>query len=134
MIRSVFEGVTFSLRDSVEIMRELGQEVREIRAIGGGAKSLFWRQMQADVFGADVITLEIDEGPAFGAALLAMVGSGAYGSVADAADRAVRVNEGVGAASGETRRRYDEAYAFYRSLYPAFKERFTALANLHTPD
>ncbi len=57
-------------------MRELGREVTEIRAIGGGAKSPLWRQIQADVFGADVLTLEIDEGPAFGAALLAMVGAG----------------------------------------------------------
>lgn len=128
MVRSVFEGVTFSLRDSVEIMRELGREVTEIRAIGGGAKSPFWRQIQADVFGADVLTLEIDEGPAFGAALLAMVGAGRYGTVAEAADRTVRTKERT--SPGAARTRYDDAYAFYRSLYPAFKERYTALAGL----
>jgi len=128
MVRSVFEGVTFSLRDSVEIMRELGREVTEIRAIGGGAKSPFWRQIQADVFGADVLTLEIDEGPAFGAALLAMVGAGRFGSVAEAADTTVRTKERT--SPGAARTRYEEAYAFYRSLYPAFKERYAALAGL----
>lgn len=129
MARAVFEGITYSLRDSVEIMREMGLEIREIRAIGGGAKSSFWRQMQADVFGAAVLTLEVDEGPAFGAALLAMVGAGAYGSVVEAADRTVRVKERREPAK-ETKAAYDEAYAFYRSLYPALKERYAALSRL----
>ncbi|MFS8572117.1 MAG: xylulokinase [Clostridia bacterium] len=129
MVRAVFEGVTFSLRDSVEIMRELGREVTEIRAIGGGAKSPFWRQIQADVFGADVLTLEIDEGPAFGAALLAMVGAGRYKTVVEAADATVRTKDRT-TPSGD-RSRYEEAYAFYRSLYPAFKERYDALAKLN---
>lgn len=128
MVRSVLEGVTFSLRDSVEIMRELGRNVSEIRAIGGGAKSPLWRQIQADVFGADVLTLEIDEGPAFGAALLAMVGVGRYASVTEAADRAVRTKERTKPSAD--RDVYEKAYAFYRSLYPAMKERFAALAKL----
>lgn len=128
MVRSVFEGVVFSLRDSVEIMRELGREVTEIRAIGGGAKSPFWRQIQADVFGADVLTLEIDEGPAFGAALLAMVGAGRYDSVVEAADKTVRTKDRT-RPSGD-RGRYEEAYRFYRSLYPVLKERYAALAEL----
>lgn len=129
VVRAVFEGITYSLRDSVEIMREMGLEVAEIRAIGGGAKSAFWRQMQADVFGAAVLTLEVDEGPAFGAALLAMVGAGAYGSVVEAADRSVRVKERVEPVK-ERKPAYDEAYAFYRSLYPAMKECFAALSRL----
>lgn len=128
MIRSVFEGVTFSLRDSVEIMRELGREVSEIRAIGGGAKSPFWRQIQADVFGADVLTLEIDEGPAFGAALLAMVGAGRYKSVVEAADATVRIKDRT--SPSENVETYNKSYEFYRSLYPAFKERFAALGRL----
>lgn len=128
MVRSIMEGVTFSLRDSVEIMREMGQEIKEIRAIGGGAKSPLWRQIQADVFGADVLTLEIDEGPAFGAALLAMVGEGRYSTVAEAADATVRTAARTNP-SGNTDT-YDQAYEMYRSLYPALKERYKALAAL----
>ena len=64
MVRSIMEGVTYSLRDCLEIIEELGVAVKQIRASGGGAKSPFWRQMQADVLGKTVVTMAADEGPA----------------------------------------------------------------------
>jgi xylulokinase len=74
--RSIMEGVTFALRDTIEICRELGQPVSEIRANGGGAKSPLWRQIQADIYKANVVTMNIEEGPAAGAAIMAAVGAG----------------------------------------------------------
>ncbi|HET7560650.1 MAG TPA: xylulokinase, partial [Limnochordia bacterium] len=94
VVRSILEGVTFSLRDSVEIFRELNQPAAQIRVIGGGAKSPLWRQIQADVFGAEVLTLAIDEGPAFGAALLAGVGAGWFAGAAEAAEALVKIGGG----------------------------------------
>lgn len=127
IIRSIFEGVAFGLRDSVEIFRSMGQAVTELRAIGGGARSPLWRQIQADLFGADVLTLSVDEGPAFGAALLAGVGVGAYASVPEAAAATVRVAART-APNPEHRAVYDETYALYRSLYPALRDRFAQAA------
>ena len=74
MCRSVMEGVTFSLRDTLEILRSFGISINEVRAMGGGAKSALWRQMQADIFNASVLTMNIEEGPAAGAAIMAAVG------------------------------------------------------------
>ena len=128
MVRAVFEGITYALRDSIEILRASGRTVREVRAIGGGAKSPFWRQLQADVFGADVVTPAVDEGPAYGAALLAMVGAGRFATVQEAAETCVR--PGGRTAPSAERGVYDSGYAFYRSLYPALKDRFAALARV----
>ena len=86
MIRSVMEGVTFALRDSMEIMRELGLSVTQVRSTGGGARSSLWRQIQADIYGAEVVTVNAEEGPAFGAAILAAVGTGVYDTVEEATD------------------------------------------------
>ncbi len=84
LVRSVMEGITYGMRDSVEIMRGMGVEIGEIRLSGGGAKSEFWRQMQADVYGQGACTINAEEGPAYGAALLAVVGAGVWGSVEEA--------------------------------------------------
>ena len=82
MCRSVMEGVTFSLRDILEIIHETNNlTVTEVRAMGGGAKSALWRQIQADVYNASVITMNMDEGPAAGAAILAAVAAGEFPSV-----------------------------------------------------
>ena len=74
MTRSVMEGITFALRDSLDIIQSLDVPVRQIRASGGGSKNPLWRQMQADIFGKKITTLEVEQGPAFGVALLAAVG------------------------------------------------------------
>ena len=81
LTRSVMEGITFALRDSLEIIDSLGVPVRQVRASGGGSKNPLWRQMQADVFGKKITTLKVEQGPAYGVALLAAVGDGAYKSI-----------------------------------------------------
>ena len=78
LIRSVLEGATFAMRDSLELIREMGVAIEQIRLSGGGARNPLWRQIQADIYGHDVHTLNATEGPAFGVALLAQVGTGGY--------------------------------------------------------
>jgi len=130
MTRAVMEGVVFSLRDSMEIMRELGVPVEEVRATGGGARSPLWRRLQADVYGVPIKRTVADEGPAYGAALLAGVAAGTYGS-AEEATSVVRLREEVTEFDPELVGAYEEAYEAYRSLYQATKgtmHRLTELA------
>jgi len=129
LVRAVLEGITFAMRDSLEIIRGLGIRVEEIRATGGGAKSPFWRQLQADVYGAPVYTPTNTEGPAFGAALMAGVGAGLFHDLADAADELVHIAT-TAEPDSERVRVYDEFYGIFRSLYPALKERFSETAEL----
>ena len=84
MTRAVMEGVIFSLRDSLEIMRELEVPVDDVRATGGGARSALWRRLQADIYDTPIRRTVADEGPAYGAALLAGVAAGAYSYVDEA--------------------------------------------------
>jgi xylulokinase len=129
MVRAVMEGVTFSLRDSVEILRGFGVDIKQVRASGGGGKSPLWRQMQADIFNAEVITLNIDEGPALGVAILAMVGVGAYKTLKEACNsiiRPVRHQEPI----SDNVEIYEESYKIYRSLYPTLKSTFAAHAGI----
>jgi len=93
MARAVLEGVSFAMRDSLDVIRAMGVRIEQVRASGGGAKSAFWRQMQADVNRAPLVTLNVDEGPSYGAALLAMVGTGECGSVEEACGATIRVVE-----------------------------------------
>lgn len=129
LIRAVLEGVVFALRDSLEIIKGMGTAVEEIRAIGGGAKSSLWRQIQADILSVNIATLNIDEGPAFGAALLAGVAAGVYGSVTEAAESSISIVE-VTEPNPKTAEIYDEYYQAYRALYPALKEEFARLSQL----
>ena len=87
----MLEGVTYGLRDSLELMRGLGVPVRQVRASGGGARSPLWRQILADVFGTELVTVNVTEGAAYGAALLAGVGAQVYHSVEDACARTVKI-------------------------------------------
>jgi xylulokinase len=121
LIRSILEGVAFSLKDSLEIFAELKIPVREIRASGGGSRSPLWRQIQADVYGREVVSLRESEGSAFGAALLAGVSSGVYNSVEEAAREAIQVREHVPPHAGNARL-YTRQYQVYRQLYPAVRE------------
>ena len=91
LVRSIMEGVTYSMRDSLEIIEELGVPVRQIRASGGGSRSPLWRQIQADVFGRKVVTTGSEEGAAYGVALLAAVGGGAFKNIEEACAAAIRV-------------------------------------------
>ena len=122
-VRSVMEGVTFSLRDSLEILREAGVRVKQVRASGGGAKSQFWRQLQADIFNVEVITTNVEEGTAIGAAILASVGAGYYSSVEEACTAIIRPVTRVEPIRHNVEL-YEDLYQVYRSLYPAMREAF----------
>ena len=128
MTRAVMEGVCFALRDSLELMRPFA-EVGQIRAIGGGARSGLWRQMQADVFGASVAEMGDGGGPAYGAAALAAVGAGMFDSVEEAIGAWVSTK--TVADPGPARARvYEELYAEWRELYPSLRTRFASAAAL----
>ncbi len=120
IVRAVLEGVAFSLRDSFTIFNELDVPVRRVRLGGGGARSALWREIQANVYGHPVETVDADEGAAYGAALLAGVGAGVWPSVDDACDRLVRSS--VAASPNEsTLALMNERYAAFRRLYPALR-------------
>jgi len=121
LIRSILEGVAFSLRDSLEIFQELEIPVKQIRASGGGSRSFLWRQIQADIYGKELVTLRTAEGSAFGAALLAGVGAKIYASVQESAREAIQIRERMTPQATNVRR-YDKQYQIYRSLYPAVRE------------
>lgn len=123
MVRSVMEGVTYGMRDSLEIISGLGLDVGQITATGGGARSALWRQMQADIYGAEVVTINIAEGPAFGAAILAGVGAGVYKSIEEATGEMVKVTSTTQPIENN-RKVYEEYYQTYRALYPALKPAF----------
>jgi xylulokinase len=118
-VRAVMEGVAFSLRDTFSLFHELGIPVASIRLGGGGARGGLWRQIQADVYGQPVELLKADEGGAFGAALLAGVGVGAWESVAAACSATVRVAEVI---APQQAAGMDEAYRRFRRMYPALRE------------
>ncbi len=120
LIRAVLEGVAFSLKDCFTIIGEQGLELEQVRATGGGAKSPLWRQIIADVLGVELVTTNAQEGPAFGAALLAGVASGVYPSVEQACEATVRVGERT-VPRPEAQRIYAQSYETYRALYPALK-------------
>lgn len=127
--RSVMEGVTYSLRDTIEILREFNLDVTEVRAQGGGARSELWRQMQADIYNATVVTTNLEEGTAAGAAILAAVGSGCFDTVAQAADKMVKVVSHTEPIAKNVEM-YEEFYQTYRALYPALKNQFARQAAL----
>jgi xylulokinase len=131
----VLEGVTFGLRDSLELMYKLGLSIDEIVALGGGARSPLWRQMLADIFANEIVTVTVTEGAPYGAALLAGVGAGVYESVEAAGTAVVRV-EGRTAPSADSAV-YADYYPRYRALYPALAPEFGAIAEVvakHTGD
>ena len=129
MTRAVMEGVVFSLRDSLGILRELGVPVDQVRATGGGARSALWRELQADIYGVPIHRTTADEGPAHGAALLGGVAAGLYRDV-DEACSTVRLRDEVTEPDPERMKVYAELYDVYRSLYPATREAMHRLADL----
>jgi xylulokinase len=129
MTRAVMEGVIFSLRDSLEIMRNLGVPVEDVRATGGGARSGLWRQIQADIYATPIRRTVADEGPAYGAALLAGIVSGAYADV-DEATSVVKLRKEITEPDEERSKIYEEYYEVYRSLYPATGTAMSRLTNL----
>ncbi len=128
MTRAVLEGVTYGLRDSLELMRGLGLSIEQVRASGGGARSPLWRQILADAFDTEIVTVNVTEGAAYGAALLAGVGAGVYRGVTEACDAAVRVTGRT--EPGPAAPVYADYYPRYRALYPALAPEFKALAQV----
>ena len=129
LTRAVMEGVAFSLRDSLEITVGLGIKPNQIRATGGGARSAFWRQLLADVMSCPIVRTEADEGPAYGAALLAGVASGVYTDVAEATAQ-ISLRPDICEPNPSAARRYMDYYAAYRELYPATRSAMHSLSDL----
>lgn len=129
MTRAILEGVAFALRDSLEIMKQLNIPIHEIRVTGGGAKSQLWRQILADVMGVEVVSLHADEGPAYGAALLAGVGSGLYHNIVDSCDNMIHVKSKI-EPNHQRVRVYNDYYDCYRQLYGACQSHFHKLSQL----
>ncbi len=129
MLRAVMEGVTFALRDSLSLFGAAGITPNEMMACGGGSSSPLWRQMLADTFGCDVKTAASNEGGALGAALLAGVGAGIYGSVREACDEVIKVKS-VCEPIAENRAKYDALYEIYTGLYGKIKSDCRLLSEL----
>ena len=130
--RAVMEGVVFSLMDGLEIMRTMGVPIDQVRAIGGGGKSDLWCQMQADVFGCEVVNLEVEEGPAYGAALLAIAADQDADGVSRISEECVRTKT-ARHPNDEHNSRYQQYYAVYRDLYRSLKDDMHKLTSLASP-
>src|SRR5207245_3578736 len=127
LIRSLIEGVSYSQKDCLDIIEQLGVAVKSVRLSGGGARSPFWRRLLADIFGKPVVMLETQEGSAYGAALLARVGTGEYASVQEVCRASSRAVETIDPNLPQTRQ-YAERHALYQSLYPALRPFYRATA------
>ncbi len=123
MIRSIVEGISFALRDNMEVIRALGVNIDQVRLIGGGAKSPLWRQMMADIMGCEIAILEQSEGPAQGAAILAGKGVGLYDDLKAATDEMLPVAQTI-EPDAESKKRYNDIYSLFHGLYPALKQHF----------
>jgi len=118
LIRSLLEGVSYSQKDCLEIIEQMGAPVSSVRVSGGGARSVFWRQMLADIFAKPVVVLETQEGSAYGAALLALVGTGGYDSIGELCREAIHEVDCVEPRPAE-QGVYARGHKTYQSLYPA---------------
>jgi xylulokinase len=130
MARAVLEGVAYGLRDSLEIFNEMGVELAQIRLSGGGARSEAWRRIQADIFNRECVTINVDEGPAFGVALLAGVGAGLYPSVQQACRQTIEVEQRIEPHPKHVQV-YERYYPIYRRLYRHLQDDFTAVAKAY---
>jgi xylulokinase len=129
LIRSVIEGVSYSQRDCLDIIEQLGVPVSSVRASGGGAQSQFWRQLLASVLNKKVVTLATQEGSAYGAALLALAGTGVYGSVPEVCRAAIREMDSVAPGAPDAAF-YGKAHKTYQALYPALKPIYQQIAEM----
>jgi xylulokinase len=128
LTRSVLEGVAFGLKDIFCLMKEAGLGVvDQVRLSGGGAKSSVWRQILADVLGAELVTVNTTEGAAYGAALLAGVAAGAWPNVDTACAQTISISDRI-SPDAQSVATYQVVYEHYRNLYPILKPTFHALA------
>ncbi len=128
MTRAVLEGVAFSLRDTFEIMKKMGIEITEISINGGGSRSRLWCEVIADVLNLKVIKYNTNEGPAYGAAILASVGFGLFDTVENACSKFIKITESINP-NKENIQYYTKKYEKYRKIYPATKELFRQLSD-----
>jgi xylulokinase len=129
MARAVLEGVAYAMRDSLEIIREMGVPIDQVRASGGGARSPLWRQIQADINHVPLVTINVDEGPAYGAALLATVATGMHQSVEEACDATIRAVDTATPIPGHAKR-YDAWFKEYQAAYAALAPGFRRASQL----
>jgi len=121
LTRAVLEGVAFGLRDGFELIKSAGlSEIRQVRVSGGGARSPLWRQILANTFGSELVTVNTTEGAAYGAALLAGVGAGLWSDTDQACQACVKITGSTSPVTSEMKT-YDDIYQVYRQLYPALK-------------
>ena len=126
MVQAVMEGVTFAIRDSFEVAKSLGIDIRRSKLCGGGAKAPIWRKIIANVLNISIDIPQTEEGPGYGGAMLAMVGCGEYESVKSCADALVSVTSSI-EPDAELAAAYEERYNKFRTIYPAVKPLFQIL-------
>ncbi|MCK5567316.1 MAG: xylulokinase [Actinomycetia bacterium] len=124
--RSVMEGISYSQYDCLNLMRQLGISSDKIVLFGGGARSILWRQIIADIFDTRIVTLNVEEGPSYGAAILAGVGAGIYKDVKEAAESIIKEVSQT-SPNPENVKRYARYYTVYKSLYNNLKGDFEKL-------
>ena len=129
IIRSVMEGVSFSLMDCLSVFGEMDIKADSMIACGGGGTSKVWRKMLSDIYNCEISTIDSKEGPALGVAILAMVGTGMYSSVEEACDAVIRKGTTT-VPDADNHERYMKFYDIYRKLYISNKENFAKLAGL----
>jgi len=130
VIRSLLEGVTFGMNDAVKIMTAaMGIDIQSLRLSGGGAKSAFWRQLQADIYNRRCAVINAEEGPAYGVAILAGVGTGVWQSVPEACTAVIQETQSI-EPDAEAAQLYERYHAQYQRLYHALAEEFERIAQL----
>ena len=128
-VRSIMEGVAFSQLDCLTLMRDLNINSDKIILFGGGAKSSIWRQIIADILNSKVVTLNVEEGPAFGAAIIAGAGCGIYPSIKEGVDKIINEDKENNPIA-ENVEKYKKLYAIYKLLYKDLKDNFKKLSSL----
>jgi xylulokinase len=126
MLQAVFEGVAYALRDSLEVARRLGVAPQRTTICGGGAKSPLWRKIVANIMNLNVDTVEVEEGPAYGGAILAAVADGAFADVEQAVAKIVRIKDTTEPDAALVQK-YEDCYQKFVKMYPALKETFQNL-------
>jgi xylulokinase len=129
LIRALLEGVCYSQKDCLDIIDQMGVTANAVRLSGGGARSPFWRQLCADVLGQRVVKLACEEGSAYGAAILALVGTGAYASVPEACRAAIREVDSLLPRPHESQL-YRRGHEVYRALYPSLRPLYSLMQGL----
>ena len=127
LIRSILEGVAFSLNDCLSILRDLDVDAETMIITGGGASSPLWREIIANVFDCTMNRCESNQGPSLGAAILAGVGSGVFSNLEDGCEKVVKIKDSF---EPHNQADYASYYEIYKNLYPAVKEQFVKLAEV----